>query len=165
MDIREASYNDIRELEKLAAETYRNAFEHLFTKDELAKRLEQTRSERYFEAALGKNIVLIAEEDDRTVGYAEFGPTELGIGHKGDKKFFRLYVLASYQRRGIGQALIETALNHPALRTAKNVYLGVWKENEVAKSLYTKYGFEVTGMTDVDGDIIMVRRSNTSRDE
>jgi ribosomal protein S18 acetylase RimI-like enzyme len=159
MNIREATQNDIKQLADLASKTYSDAFGHVFTQEELAKRLQETRSEKYFYEAVKLDIILIAEEDDQIVGYVEFGHVDLAIKEirKGDQEFSRLYILASYQRRGIGKGLMDAALEHPRLRNANNIYLGVWEENEVAQRLYKKYGFEATGMM-VDSDIIMVRR-------
>ena len=159
MDIREAHKDDLTPLSKLATKTYEDAFGSSFSAEDLQKRIDETRSEKYFEHALSKDVILIAEVEGEMAGYVEFGPPDLPIEGilEGDEELSRLYVLASHQRKGIGKALMDAALAHSRLRNAENIYLDVWEKNEGARRLYKSYGFEETG-TVVDGDIIMVRR-------
>ncbi len=159
MNIREANVNDIQALAELATRTYKDAFGPTFTAEELTKRVEETRSVRYFSDAFKKDVVLLAEEANQLVGYLEFGPVDLPIETTdGDQELSRLYVLKQYQRRGIGKLLMETALAHPMLRKTRTVWLDVWEKNEGAVRLYESYGFENTGKI-IDGDIIMLKRN------
>ena len=57
----------------------------------------------------------------------------------------RLYVRPQYQRRGIGQQLLESS--YRAFRTAKRVRLMVEAENLKGIAFYTKHGFRETGRT------------------
>lgn len=159
MKIREATSSDISALAELARKTFIDAFGHSYAAAELQKRIEETRSEKYFGKALGKDTILVAEEDGFLLGYVEFGDLALNLEKAtiGDQELSRLYVRAEHQRKGIGKALLEAALENTRLRNAKSVYLDVWEKNEGARKLYENYGFKETGEI-IDGDIIMVRR-------
>jgi diamine N-acetyltransferase len=161
--IRKADRSDLENLSNLATVTYVDAFGGSFSPEELQDRIQKTRSVEYFEKALEKDVVLVAEDASLLVGYAEFGKPDLAIDGilDGDQELVRLYVLKGHQGRGIGKALLEAALSHPKMKSAGNIYLDVWEKNESAIRFYRSYGFVETG-TVVDGDIIMVRKK---RDE
>jgi diamine N-acetyltransferase len=157
--IRKADRNDLERLARLATVTYADAFGSSFSPEELQDRVQKTRSVEYFEKALEKDVILVAEDAGLLVGYAEFGKPDLAIEGiiDGDQELVRLYVLKDRQGQGIGKALLDAVLSHPKIKSANNIYLDVWEKNEGAIRFYKSQGFAETG-TVVDGDIIMVRK-------
>lgn len=162
--IREATISDAKALSELSLETYIEAFGYPYEdKLEMERWIEETRSERYFIEAIKRGPILVAEEGGRLVGYAEFG--KVGPGYPISKKetrdqqISRIYVVASYQGRGIGHALLDRILEYSNFREAKNIYLDVQIDNKRAQRLYESYGFKDTGES-MDGDMIMVKRRN-----
>lgn len=156
--IRKANRDDINSISEISIKTYVEAFGHAFTPDELEERLEK-RSVRFYNDVFDKDTILLAEDDGKIVGYVQFGDAtfEMDGVSLGDQELQRIYVLAEYQGKGIGKALIEMALANPRLKNAKKVYLDVWEENFKAQKLYKSYGFEEAGK--IDEDIIMVKRN------
>jgi ribosomal protein S18 acetylase RimI-like enzyme len=57
-------------------------------------------------------------------------------------KIFQLYVHPGNQRKGIGKALMDGAINHFAADAVRKVVLDVEKGNQKGVSFYRKYGFE-----------------------
>lgn len=159
MKIREAKRGDIKAISRLATKTYVDTFGFKFSPSELKKNIEETRSVKFYNSVFGKDTILIAEEDNQMVGYAQFGDTDFTLEGvlTDDQELIRLYVLSDYQGRGIGKMLLETALSHPKLKNAKNIYLDVWEENLVAQKLYQSYGFEEV---DKIGEDIIMRKRN-----
>jgi len=73
-------------------------------------------------------------------GLPDFGL--LGIAKRGH--VISIAVLPEYQRKGIGQALMQEAMKGMRLQKAKECYLEVRVSNEHAISLYKKLGFETS---------------------
>jgi len=133
--IRPARVEDVAALADLARRTWLDAFGASVSPENAATEADEGRSEERFRAALAERTILVAEENDALVGYVEFDDTEL----------HRLYVETALQGRGIGRALLETALAHPRLASAERVVLQVWDENTRAVHLYKSVGFRRTG--------------------
>ena len=82
--------------------------------------------------------------DQQIVGWADIIPhvrdsvrhvARLGMG-----------VVAEQRGQGIGNQLLERAMNHAWERGLKRLELEVFADNEVALNLYRKHGYEVEGV-------------------
>lgn len=166
--IRELDRDDAAELSALANTTYAAAFGHTFTPGDLRAHLDRHLSEAAFRLALDADIVLAAVAGNKLVGFIQFGDLKSdATAADAAQELRRLYVLADYQRRGIGRLLMEAALAHQRLAGAKKIYLDVWEHNGGAQALYRQYGFEVADEkrfvfasgTEGGIDLVMVRNS------
>jgi ribosomal-protein-alanine N-acetyltransferase len=99
--------------------------------------------ERFHEA------FVVAEEDHTIVGYImcriEVGLSNMGLGgliRKGH--VVSIAVLPQARRKGVAQALINTALDGMRFYKAKQCYLEVRVTNDAGVALYKKLGFEVS---------------------
>jgi ribosomal protein S18 acetylase RimI-like enzyme len=135
--IRPARADDVPALADLARRTWLDAFGATVSPENAAAEAEAGRSEERFHRALAERTILVSEDGGALVGYVEFG----------DREVHRLYVETALQGRGIGRALLETALAHPRLANAKRVALQVWDENVRAVRLYESVGFRRAGTT------------------
>jgi len=92
---------------------------------------------------------LIAEENGEVVGYI-MCRIELGLSNFGLSGLFKkghivsVAVLPQYRRKGIGQALVTSAMEGMRLYKAKQCFLEVRITNTSAVELYRKLGFEIT---------------------
>lgn len=57
----------------------------------------------------------------------------------------RIYVLEEFQGKKIGKELLNYALQIAADKDYEVLWLGVWEDNEKAKTFYQRFGFENTG--------------------
>ena len=118
--------------------------------------LPENYSESFF-VSLYKNFpetFFVAEKDGKIVGYimcriesgfSSIGFTPLSLSKKGH--IISIAVLPEHRKKGLGQALIEKALEAMAeVYNAKSCYLEVRVSNEPAINLYKKVGFEVQRM-------------------
>ena len=168
MKIREVRQSDLATLSELAIQTYTDAFGHSFSAADLAAHLERHLSPDGFARILDADVVLLAEAEDRLIGYLQFGAMRPLSDYGPDQELRRLYVLAEFQNQGVGAALMEAALSHPQMQSATNIYLDVWEHNHGAQRFYQRYGFEVIGFrafevesgAETSLDLLMVRRTS-----
>jgi ribosomal-protein-alanine N-acetyltransferase len=96
---------------------------------------------------------IVAEENGKTAGYimcrVEVGLSNYGLGgliRKGH--VVSIAVLPQHRRRGVAQALINTAIEGMRHYKAKQCYLEVRVTNAMGIALYKKLGFEVSRTLD-----------------
>ncbi|MEM2971779.1 MAG: ribosomal protein S18-alanine N-acetyltransferase [Candidatus Bathyarchaeia archaeon] len=92
---------------------------------------------------------IVAEENGEVVGYImcriEMGLSNFGFGGLIKKgHIVSIAVLEPYRRKGIGQALINKAIEGMRLYNAKQCFLEVRVSNTSAIELYKKLGFQIT---------------------
>lgn|SRR3989338_89707 len=146
--IRHADAQDIVSLSALARRTYTQTFCNSFTDEELIEVLETTRSEAYFSEVMYQDTILVAvDSKGDLIAYIQICDITLSIdtAKREDQQLNALYVHSDWQGKGVGKSLMDAALSHPRLQTAKNIYLTVWDENSRALSLYHRYGFIIVG--------------------
>jgi ribosomal protein S18 acetylase RimI-like enzyme len=168
--IRPAGRVDLAALAALARQTYADAFGHSFSASDLAAHLERHLADGYFRLALEEDVFLLAEAERRLIGFVQFGERRIPIAVPTPQaqELRRIYVQADHQGKGIGRQLLGAALEHPRLKAAPAIYLDVWEQNQGARRLYERHGFEVVGGHDLatasgtapDQDLIMVRRAH-----
>lgn len=138
---RQAEPTDAAALSGLAVETYVAAFGHSFEPSNLAAHLANNLSVACLDVILRRDVVLVAEEKERLVGYLQFGRDDA----MGAWEIRRLYVHSKWQNGGIGRRLMEQALARPELRHADAIFLDVWEENAAAQRFYRRFGFRPVG--------------------
>jgi ribosomal protein S18 acetylase RimI-like enzyme len=146
--IRVARFSDIDDLSDLAILTYKASFGHTFTQQDLDAHLSTHLTWEPFERMLAEDVVLVAELDDRLIGYTQFGDAKSLSVNQDERELRRLYIHPESQNMGYGSALMEAALSHTDMRNARTIYLDVWEHNIGALRFYKRFGFEVVGTRD-----------------
>jgi len=146
--IRKSSPNDvygIRELQKITwLKTYPNSKEGITVEDirekfkidetsEGKKKIEE-KKKRYKNK---KVRIWVAELKGRIVGFC------MAIREEKHNRVGAIYVLPTYQGRGLGRLLIKKAFSW--LGNKKNILVNVARYNKRAIDFYKKYGFVETG--------------------
>ena len=150
----EVRKEDRENVGRLVAETgFFSAEESLIATELIAERLEKGDESGYF--------FLFAEENERLVGYACFGPIP------GTLQSFDLYWIVvdpSLQGRGIGRSLLEAAEREMAKQGAGRIYIDTSSrpQYEPTRSFYNSCGYrEDAFLADFyapgDGKIIFVK--------
>ncbi len=164
-DVRTAELRDADLVSALAVETYSRSFGDSFSAEDLRSHISRELSPRAFARILEEDVVLVAALPARLVGYVQFGGAAAGAQPRTDAELRRLYVHPESQRQGIGSLLMEAALAHPILASARLISLDVWVQNAGAQRFYRRYGFEEVGTrafrvasgSETTPDLIMVR--------
>ena len=142
--VRPASANDAGILAALAARTFEEAFGQDNTPDNVAAYL----ANNFTVAQLGKELAeplirfYLADLDTAAVGYFKLQWSEPPpcVGGVRPVELSRIYVLAKWLGRGIGQAPLQCGLDEARLAGAETLWLGVWERNERAIAFYRKWG-------------------------
>jgi ribosomal-protein-alanine N-acetyltransferase len=90
-------------------------------------------------SAMG-GFALMAEDEQGPVGFI------LGRAIGGEAEILTLVVAPGQRRHGVGEALVEALVHEAQARNASAVYLEVAEDNEAARGLYRKCGFERAGL-------------------
>jgi ribosomal protein S18 acetylase RimI-like enzyme len=90
--------------------------------------------------------VLVAEVDDRVVGYVKVTPPTPLPSNTHVRQVQGLLVDPDLRGRGLGGALLEAAMDVARERGARRIWLRVLATNPGAQRLYAAAGFEVEGV-------------------
>ena len=104
---------------------------------ELAKRFIQTRLDN------NESVIFIALNSDQSpVGFTQLYPTYSSVRVVKNWILNDLYVEKEYRKQGIGEKLIQTAMDFAKENNAKFVQLSTAVDNYTAQSLYEQIGFK-----------------------
>ena len=144
--IRKAQANDAPVLALLAQVSFREAFSHFWTDEEVLR--------KYFKTvfSVGKirnsitkenNVYWIAFANELPVGYAKlkkYSPYEK-LSDKRPAQLQKIYLLNDYIGNKIGAQLQDVLFSEVKSLGIKTLWLAVWDENDKAIRFYEKHGF------------------------
>lgn len=104
------------------------------------------RGRAFFTTHTRPDDVLVAELDSRLAGYVKLRPPTPLASNAHVQQIQGLAVDPRMQRKGVGRALIDGALDEARRRGARKVSLRVLGSNSDAQRLYAACGFEVEGV-------------------
>ncbi len=141
MEIKEASFEDIPAIQKLAETIWPDAYGSIISSEQLHYMLNLIYSEKSLTAQIEKeHQFILAIENNEAIGFASFS-------QKNDTEFttFRLhkiYVLSNVPTKGIGSFLLSYVCNESIMQGGTQLELNVNKYNP-AMQFYLKKGFTV----------------------
>ncbi len=107
--------------------------------EQFSRTVDEVRAQ-FRDADPARALWLAAEVDGRVVGGANVARGRFAKNaHTAD---FGIAILAAYRGRGIGEALLRSALEWARAVGIRKMTLGVFATNERAIRLYRKFGFE-----------------------
>ena len=143
--IEKVSAFNIDELQKISRDTFFETFvsstseenmqhylENNFSKEQLTKEVENSHSEFYF-----------AILESEVIGYLKINYSAAQTELKDDQalEVERIYVRNQFHGKGVGQQLLDYAIEFAKQKNMQSVWLGVWENNHRAISFYKKNGF------------------------
>ncbi len=145
--IRRARPGDEAALSLLASATFLETYAHMIPGPDLVRHCNIQHATGQYAAWLddAATLVWLAETGvGAPAGYLVLVPATLPPGEPrpGDLEVLRIYVLARYQREGLGQALMREAMHAAKQAGAARLVLGVHLGNEKALAFYAREGFE-----------------------
>ena len=165
--IRMAMEGDVKALTTLCRQTFSTTYAAYNTEKNMQAYLEDHFTEDILRHELSdpETHVFLSESDHVLTGYLMLRicapPPE--IGHGKFVEIGRFYVDQAFQGRQVGKSLMETGLNWCMENGFDKIWLGVWKQNTKAVSIYEHLGFVISGETtfllgdDLQVDHIMIK--------
>jgi ribosomal protein S18 acetylase RimI-like enzyme len=142
MDVRRARLEDARAIARVHAETWREAYEHVFGAERLASVTIDARLAQWERIlAAGQSDVFVAAAD-RIVGFVSTGDSR---DADADAELFAIYVLPGAWGTGAGSALMRAGVKAMRLRASGDAVLWVLDDNPRARRFYEREGWTLDG--------------------
>jgi ribosomal protein S18 acetylase RimI-like enzyme len=145
IEIIKVELKDIRLLQKIGRETFRETFSDGNTEENMTKYLEQGFSIEKLTVELNDQNTdfYFATFNGKIIGYLKlnFGQSQTELQDEKGLEIERIYVSKEFHGKKVGQVLYEKALEIAKLNKSDFVWLGVWEENPRAINFYKKNGF------------------------
>jgi ribosomal protein S18 acetylase RimI-like enzyme len=142
MDVRRARLEDARAIAQVHAETWREAYEHVFGAERLASVTVDARLSQWERIlAAGQSDVFVAA-DDGIVGFVSTGDSR---DADAEAELFAIYVLPEAWGSGAGSALMRAGIEAMRLRASGDAVLWVLDDNPRARRFYEREGWTLDG--------------------
>ena len=136
-------------LTEISRVTFEDAFAHLNEPDDFKVYLDSAFSRENMEAELKNkdSSFYFVYDETELAGYFKLnkGRAQTDIKDEDSMEIERIYVLANFQGRKIGQWMMDRIKVIAGAEKLKYIWLGVWEENTAAIAFYIKHGFEKFG--------------------
>ena len=166
--IRPATMGDAAILTDFGAAMFEQAFGAMNTPEDMREYLasaffpEKQRAEL---ADASRATFFAVDGDGAPIGYVMLrrDSTGPGVVAKSPGELQRIYVEKSWQRRGVGDALMSKCVEQATAWSCDVLWLGVWQENPRAIAFYQREGFATVGVQtfqvgqDLQHDFVMAR--------
>jgi ribosomal protein S18 acetylase RimI-like enzyme len=147
MDVRRARLEDARAIAQVHAETWREAYEHVFGAERLANVTVDARLAQWERIlAAGQSDVFVAAADG-IVGFVSTGDSR---DADAEAELFAIYVLPDAWGTGAGSALMRAGIEAMRLRASGDAVLWVLDDNPRARRFYEREGWTLDGERKAD---------------
>ncbi|OZB95399.1 GNAT family N-acetyltransferase [Paenibacillus sp. XY044] len=147
--ITKCSREDLRRLQEISIETFTDTFKDQNSPDNLKTYLERAFNTDQLEKELANNLseFYFIFFDEELAGFLKVNMNDAQSEKMGDNslEIERIYIRSRFQRKGLGQYLINKAMETAIKHNKEMIWLGVWEKNEKAIQFYKKIGFVQTG--------------------
>ena len=149
LSLREAEFSDLASLLDLA----QTSFVQAFTEGNKPENVQAYLSEAFTPVQLEKELrnpastFLLASLEGKLVGYTKLNlaAAQTDVQDPESLEVARLYTLEEVWGKGVGQFLLDAALDFAKEKGKTFVWLGVWEHNARAIHFYKKNGFKAFG--------------------
>jgi ribosomal protein S18 acetylase RimI-like enzyme len=143
MDVRRARLEEARAIAQVHAETWREAYEHVFGAERLASVTVDARLAQWKRIlAAGQSDVFVAAADGLIVGFVSTGDSR---DADAAAELFAIYVLPEAWGTGAGSALMRAGIEAMRLRASGDAVLWVLDDNPRARRFYEREGWTLDG--------------------
>lgn len=145
IQIKKVTFEEIAILQALGKQTFFETFAPNNTPENMEKYLQESFAlEKLTNELSDANAhVYFALLDEKAIGYLKinFGPSQTVLKDEQSLEIERIYVLADFHGKKVGQILYEKAMQIAQENHCRYVWLGVWEKNLRAIHFYKKNGF------------------------
>jgi ribosomal protein S18 acetylase RimI-like enzyme len=145
IQIKTATEQDAELIANISRETFYKTFAEHNTQTDMDKFMsEQFSKEKLMaEVGAGGNTFLLAYVDDEPAGYVFLKEgSHKNLATNNAIEISRLYALNSFIGKGIGKALMQSAIELAKAQNKETIWLGVWEHNQRAIQFYQSFNFQ-----------------------
>lgn len=150
--IKQATIEDAKLIADISHQTFYETFAEYNTKQDMEKFLNQqfTKGRLMLEVGAKQNTFLLAYDEGEIAGYVKLRDEKIpsSLYNTNVLEVARIYAVAKKIGKGVGAALMQSAINIAKEKKKELLWLGVWEKNQRAIDFYTKWGFEKFDETD-----------------
>jgi ribosomal protein S18 acetylase RimI-like enzyme len=144
ISLEKISVSDVEWLQEISKQTFIETFAAVNTEANMTKYLEESLSIPTLtdELMTAGSEFYFAKIEDKIVGYLKLNFGNAQTESMGDNsiEIERIYVLNAFLGQGIGQFMLDQAIEIAHQKQLKFLWLGVWEENHRALNFYKKNG-------------------------
>ena len=149
LTFRQCIPDDINTLCNFSHKTYNETFAHMNTPSNMKTYLEQSFniSKLWGELSNSNSSFYFLYANGELAGYLKLNeaPSQTDINDMQSLEIERIYVAKEFQGEGLGNVLMNKAIDIANTRKKLYVWLGVWEKNDRAILFYKKNGFYEVG--------------------
>ncbi|QNK87230.1 GNAT family N-acetyltransferase [Sporosarcina sp. resist] len=149
INIKKCTFEDSRELQEISHETFNETFKHQNSPESMDAYLEKAFNLKQLEKELSNSSsqFFFVYFNDEVFGYLKVNTDDAQSEEIGDEslEIERIYIRNKFQKHGLGNCLLNKAMEIAMERKKNKIWLGVWEKNENAIAFYKKKGFFQTG--------------------
>ncbi len=147
--IKECRLAEIDQLRAISIKTFSETFKEQNSNDNLTAYLEEAYNLEKLQKELleRESSFYFIFDSECLAGYLKINWNDAQTEIMGLKmlEIERIYILSAFKRKGLGQKLINKAIQLAKTKKKEAVWLGVWENNQSALKFYEKNGFKVVG--------------------
>jgi ribosomal protein S18 acetylase RimI-like enzyme len=147
--MKKCSLEDLQILQQISIETFNDTFKDQNSPENLKACLERAFNAKQLEKELSNissEFFSICFNED-LAGYLKVNINDAQSEKMGDEslEIERIYIRYEFQGKGLGEYLLNKAVEIAIRQNKKMIWLGVWEKNKNAIAFYKKMGFVQTG--------------------
>ncbi len=149
LQFKKCTIDDLETLRMFSIKTYRDTFGYANSEENMKEYLEKAFNHDQLSSELQnpKSVFYFLYGDEALAGYIKVNAygAQSDINDPQSVELERIYVSKDFQGRGIGEALLQKALELANEMKGNYMWLGVWENNTKAIAFYTKHDFIKVG--------------------
>ncbi len=149
MRIRRAKMADAASIAKVHVDSWRTTYQDIVPHKYL-KKMTYEKKKRLWESVLLEGCVFVAEnEEGQIIGFATGGEERSGAYEEFQGELSTLYILESYQSRGLGKCLVKTVIEEIETLGISTMVVSVLEETS-SKHFYEALGGQMIDTVEVE---------------
>lgn len=149
MNIRKAVLLDVDGITKVHVDCWTTTYAGIIPNDYIIKLTYEKRAKLWERIILNGNVFVAEDDNGQIIGFSDGGSERTGDYKEFKGEMYSIYILKSYQGRGIGKRLIKAVVNELLKQDLNSMIVWVLKDN-ISCNFYEKMGGKVVDSKTVD---------------
>lgn len=149
MNIRKAVLLDVNGIAKVHVDCWKSTYANIVPNEYISKLTYEKRAKLWEQVIPNGNVFVAEDENGQIVGFADGGKERTGDYKEYPGEMYSIYILKSYQNRGIGKRLMKAVVNELLKQDINSMLVWVLKDNN-SRNFYEQMGGKIVDSKTVD---------------